>query len=79
MMSVSISARGEELEAGRPKFLFEGPYAAGNYGGNPGPNYDVAPDGRFLMILPDSARNPATLHLVLNWAEELKRLVPTDN
>ena len=77
MMSVAISARGEELEAGRPEFLFEGPYATGHYGGNPGTNYDVAGDGRFLMILPDSAKNPARLHVVLNWAEELKRLVPT--
>ena len=36
MMSVAMSARGEELEAGRPEFLFEGPYATGNYGGNVG-------------------------------------------
>jgi Tol biopolymer transport system component len=36
-------------------------------------------DGRFLMIKPGwlSARQDAPLHLVLNWTEELTRLVPT--
>jgi len=56
--------------------LFDGPYldASGRY-------YDVTPDGRFLMIKPGwlSAGRQAPLHIVLNWFEELERLVPTDN
>ncbi len=55
--------------------LFDGPYvdASGRY-------YDVAPDGRFLMIKPGwlSAGREAPLRIVFNWFEELKRLVPTD-
>jgi hypothetical protein len=44
------------------------------YGGD----FDVAPDGRFLMMregaAPDAAR-PRIVH-VQHWVEELKRLVP---
>jgi hypothetical protein len=39
--------------------------------------YDVAPDGRFLMLAEDSSR-PTILNVVLNWTEELKRLVPAN-
>jgi hypothetical protein len=39
-------------------------------------NYDVSPDGqRFVMVKDDSASG--RINLVLNWHEELKRLVPT--
>ena len=43
--------------------------------------YDIGPDGRFLIVRSDQADadiGPASnLILVLNWFEELKRLVPT--
>ena len=42
--------------------------------------YDVTPDGeRFLMIQETLAVASASIEVVLNWTEELKRLVPTDN
>ena len=44
-------------------------------------NYDVSADGqRFLMIKPieEAQVAPAQVNVVLNWAEELKRLVPTE-
>ena len=48
--------------------------------GSPYFMYDVAKDGRFLMIKPaaGSKTRDATANLVvtLNWFEELKRLVP---
>jgi hypothetical protein len=50
---------------------------------NPDPtvsSYDVAPDGRFLMIEPsDTSADaaPASIVVVENWAEEIKRLAPT--
>jgi len=38
--------------------------------------YDVTPDGRFLMIRnPEESSHPS-INVVLNWFEELKRLVP---
>jgi len=63
---------------GRPEVLFEGDYDT-----HRARNYDVAADGRFLMVKdgtpPDRASAREHLVLVQNWIEELKRLVPTDN
>jgi hypothetical protein len=40
--------------------------------------YDVSPDGRFLInTVKDSGRQASPITVVLNWQEELKRLVPT--
>jgi hypothetical protein len=41
--------------------------------------WDVAPDGkRFLVVKdPDTDADPATVRVVVNWFEELKRLMPT--
>jgi hypothetical protein len=39
---------------------------------------DVTPDGRRFMMIKGSPPVPATrINVVLDWAEELKRLVPT--
>jgi serine/threonine-protein kinase len=65
------------FSAGNARRLFEGQYYAGPQGGR---NYDVSPDGqRFLMIgnSEDASAQP-TIVVVENWAEELKRLVPTE-
>ena len=48
-------------------------------------NYDVTPDGKqLLIVLPAQTaqtatgrRAPVQINIVLNWFEELKRLVPT--
>ena len=40
-------------------------------------DYDVAPDGRFLIIQEPQEPTPLGINVVLNWFEELKRLVPT--
>lgn len=39
--------------------------------------YDIFPDGRFLMIQQTSKTDTAEIVVVVNWTEELKRLVPT--
>jgi len=41
-----------------------------------GRSYDIAPDGRILVIQPHADSVPNRLNVVLNWFEELKRLVP---
>jgi serine/threonine-protein kinase len=75
MMVVTVATE-PDFTAGTPRVLFEGPYAMGSGGGN---NYDVTPDGqRFLMIRRDFGPAPTQINVVLNWAEELKRLVPTN-
>ena len=77
MMDVDISTEGEFV-AGKPRQLFEGSYALAG-GGYVRANYDVSPDGqRFLMLKPVQHK-PAPLtqiNVVLNWSDELKRLVP---
>jgi len=80
VMSVRIE-RGATWTASTPTKLFEGRYFVG--GGLSLRTYDVALDGRrFLMIKlggggSDETAAPASLIVVLNWFEELKRLVPT--
>ena len=75
MMAVTLSATTAGLDPGRPSELFELRYSAD------APSYDVAPDGeRFIMIRPteDSGiTTPPEMRVVLNWFEELERLVPT--
>jgi serine/threonine-protein kinase len=77
LMRVGV-APGPTFTATAPTKLFEGRYgAAPNQAGR---TYDISPDGkRFLMIKPivDPTAEPASLVVVQNWREELKRLVPT--
>ena len=72
-MVVSISTE-PEFKAGTPQVVFEGPYI--NVGGL---SYDVAPNGqRFLVLQPQHDDSQVReLHVVTNWFEELKGLVPT--
>ncbi len=62
-------------EAGTSRLLFEGAYVLST------PplisNYDVDAQGRFLMIK-EEEREAGQINVVLNWFEDLKRLVPTD-
>ena len=77
LMEVDISTDGEFL-ASKPRQLFEGSYVRSS-AGYARANYDVSPDGqRFLMVKPVEQKSaPLTqIHVVLNWSEELKRLVP---
>jgi len=60
--------------------LFEGRYEANRYGKGGDPHYDVSPDGQqFVMVRRTGVRKSMQMNIVLNWFEELKRLVPTDN
>jgi len=64
---------GEKFEPVQPKFLFERHFFGGLAAKQK--TYCAAKDGRFLMIQEDLA--PGTqINLVVNWFEELKRLVP---
>jgi len=77
MMAVEIATQ-PSFSAGKPKMLFQGPYAPTPL---TFPNYDVSPDGqRFLMISPaEQSRSPSLTQIVVvqNWFEELKQKVPT--
>jgi eukaryotic-like serine/threonine-protein kinase len=75
MMAVDITTQ-PSFSAGKPRVLFEGRYEPAPL---TNPNYDVSRDGqRFLMLKPAGQADEAAtqINVVLNWFEELKRLVP---
>ena len=74
MMAVSIQTE-PTFDAGAPEVLFERAYALAPV--NLFSNYDVDAQGRFLMIK-GKDQGPGQINVVLNWFEELKRLVPTN-
>jgi serine/threonine-protein kinase len=81
MMAVQVGTSGDTWSALPPRRLFDaGSYFLGNQGWFL-VMFDVAKDGRFLMIKPVGG-SPTTaqdsLVVVQNWTEELKRLVPTN-
>ena len=78
MMAVTIETQGG-FGAGTPKVLFEGQYEVSPGGLQPGPGYDVSPDGkRFLMVRSETQKSASTqLQVVQNWFEELRHRVPT--
>ena len=76
-MKVTISTE-PTLTVGTPERLFDGDYLAATGTTRP---WDLTPDGqRFVIIKADpvSAQNSPEITVVLNWFEELKRLVPID-
>jgi serine/threonine-protein kinase len=82
MMVVTIEVitteTGSELKAGTPRELFKGQFFSAGVESVAGLSYDLDTDGRFIMIQEDEESPTTEIHVVLNWFEELKRLVPTD-
>jgi serine/threonine-protein kinase len=72
VMAVEVETQ-PAFQAGTPRLLFEGSHEVQIMR-----SYDVTPDGqRFVMIQPGARTLPTQLNVVLNWFEELRRLVPT--
>ena len=79
MMVVPFDPDTGEAEA--PSLLFEDAYVRDGSVGSISANYDVSVDGQsFIMVeiveATESGSQPA-INVVLNWFEELERLVPT--
>jgi serine/threonine-protein kinase len=76
VMVVPVETGSDTFRRGTPTLLFPGfgyRFAVGSI------NWDVAPDGRFLMIKEGAAEGQsgqAEIHVVLNFSEELRRLFP---
>ena len=68
MMAVGITTE-PEVTVGTPQSLFDLPFPPGAY--------DIAADGRFVMGV-ENTETATHMNVVLNWTEELKRLVPTN-
>ena len=76
MMAVAVQKE-PRFTAGKPTVLFEGRYRGLSSAPRGYQYYDISPDGRqFLMVKLDQASS--TINVVLNWSEELKRLVPNN-
>ena len=69
-MAVRVDAQGS-LTASSPRLLFEKRFVGGRSGGG---GYSPMPDGRFIVT--EHLRNATHIPIVLNWFDELERLVP---
>ena len=78
LMSVGVQTA-PVLAVGAPEVVFEEGYSP-SLAETPGRNYDISPDGeRFLIIQDSKSAGSTEFVVVLNWFEELNRLVPTDD
>ena len=79
LVAVEIQG-GPGFAAGRSEEIVPEFYAPSTRASFPGRTYDVSPDGkRFLTIKESPSGDLVGFVVVLNWFEELKRLVPTEN
>lgn len=73
-LMVAAVSGGADFAAGQPRLVATGRFTRGH---RDHPNYDVAPDGqRLLVLLADEMSPSASVHVILNWLEELKHRVP---
>ena len=70
-MRVKVDFTGASLRFGPPKKVLD----LTSQAGTAYTSYDIAPDGRVIVI--KQAATPPEVHVVLNWNVELARLVPT--
>ncbi len=74
MMAVDMTTE-PTFGASTPRLLFEGVYIR-SQGGSA--FYDVTPDGQRFVMVQAQETESTQINVVLNWFEELKRLVPTN-
>jgi hypothetical protein len=75
MMGVDVETQ-PTFTHSSPHQLFEGDYVQSN---SLARNYDVAPDGRFLMVRRASDENASNhVNVVIDWFAELDRMAPPD-
>ncbi|MDA2934175.1 hypothetical protein MYX82_07510 [Acidobacteria bacterium AH-259-D05] len=74
MMVVDITTE-PTFRAGTPRLLFEGSYQRSAGGAA---FYDVTSDGQQFLMIQAQQLEETQINVVLNWFEELKRLVPTN-
>ena len=74
LMSAEVR-QGAALETSIPKVLFDSDSGGSSFG----IPYDVSSDGQRFLLVEGGEGIIGPMHVVLNWFEELKRMVPTDN
>lgn len=74
IMAVDVNPEGP-LDPSIPRSLFEGGY----WGDDLNSSYDVSPlDRRLLMVKRDEDADSSQVTVVVNWLEELERLIPEE-
>ena len=79
LMSVPVSVDGGTLKLGAPSRVVSLALAGGDgYGRSAywGPEYDVFPDGDFVMLRGPGPGSAREIVLVQHWFEEIKRMPP---
>lgn len=84
MLSVTLAPNGPSLTVSLPQplFVMEGEGSAAgasmaySFGSNWGPEFDLLPDGRFVMIRKRDQLSATEFVVVQNWLEEVRRLAP---
>ena len=75
VLSADISLT-PQIKVGRSRVLFTGNYAPAF---SDSPMYDVTPDGNaFVMVQPYEESVVSRMIVIVNWFEELRRLVPAN-
>ena len=75
VLSVSVGSEAG-FSPSKPALVFEGNYF---FGANLTiPNYDVTKDGQRFVMIKEESTAAGSVQVVVNWFEELKRLVPTN-
>ncbi len=77
MMVVPITTT-PSLQVGAPRVLFEGEFRNVELGSG-SRTYDVSPNCEQFLMITENTEQQTKLNVVLNWFDELERLVPTDN
>src|SRR5262245_35197267 len=67
LMAASITMKEAALESGTPVALFHPRIWGGETEATQGQQYDVAPDGRFLINIASEDASAAPITLLLNW------------
>ncbi len=75
MFSARVTAQATGIRVDAPAVLFEGGFVHDDTDANIR-FFDVAADGRFLMIEPTEASKPASIVVAPHWDADLKRLLP---
>jgi eukaryotic-like serine/threonine-protein kinase len=71
LFGVSVATAPNPVVVGKPEVIYQGHFSRANIAV---PKYGVAPDGkRFLILEADKEPESTQIHVVLNWAAQLKK------
>jgi Tol biopolymer transport system component len=70
---MSVAVGGPPFTAGRPVELFQTPLTVNRTQPTRDRRYDIAPDGRFLMVIPSATSAPTPYSVIVNWTAGIEK------